>query len=300
MMNELEIFLSKEYDTSMLNLHSNNLLRRKYIRDNFLKKELLKYLIEELDYSCNYISNNIFLKKGYKVDVTTIINVCKEYDIKTKTIKETSNSNFVRDRYKETCKLKYGSENSLSKNTKPYLKRNETVKFKYGVNNVFQLENVKNKLKQTMIEKYGITTPCLLPNYKGNAGRTSKIHITINNYLIEKNINFISEAKNKFLKFNDFLLKEYSPIVDILIEDSKLVIEVYGDRWHANPKIYKENDLIYTWKGEIQAKKIWEFDLLRKKQIESFGYEVIEIWEMDILKNLKKVKETIDEKIFKN
>ncbi len=45
----------------------------------------------------------------------------------------------------------------------------------------------------------------------------------------------------------------------------KLIIEVQGDMWHANPLFYKENDLIM---GKLLAKDIWAKDERKKKKAE--------------------------------
>jgi len=65
--------------------------------------------------------------------------------------------------------------------------------------------------------------------------------------------------------------------------------------WHANPKIYKSSDIIKKWGGSKTAKEIWDFDKFRIKQIEKFGYRVIVLWQLDILKNFDKIKRIIDE-----
>ena len=101
---------------------------------------------------------------------------------------------------------------------------------------------------------------------------------------------FISEYAGDFLKYNEELGRYYNPRPDILIPDKKIIIEVQGDSWHANPKIYKKDDIIDTWDGEISAEQIWRRDDIRKRHLESFGYKVIYIWEHDIKHNIGGVK----------
>jgi very-short-patch-repair endonuclease len=293
-MTELKKFNKLQLNTNILNLPSQSHKRREYIR-SFLTKELFEELVVKMEYSANYISLEIFKPKGYIIDPGTIINFCKEFGIKTKNMKEQANSSFVRNKYKNTCIKKYGAENALSKNTKCYKKRNRTVKKKYGVKNVFQDENVKLKCKETLFNNYGVHSAVHLPCHQRNYGRRSKIHKKIENYLSESNIIYKSEAQNKFCSYNNYLNRIYSPQVDILIESKKIVIEINGNKWHANPKLYKSTDLINKWGGKKTAKEIWEFDYYRNKQIESFGYKVIVLWELDILKNFDKIKEIINE-----
>lgn len=292
-MTPLEIFENLVIDLNILSLPSQNHIRRKYIRKYIMTEELIRYCIENLNFSANHICHEIFSKKGYYTDAGTIIDFCKEKNIKTKTIKESANSFNVRNKYKKTCLKKFNKINSLCKDTTAYLKRNDTVKMKYNVNNVFQLESIKEKSKRSMITKYGVNHSIFLPTTERSYGRRSKIHKKIEEFLIENNVDFKSEVKNKFKKYNNFLNKEYSPIVDILIENKKIVIEINGDLWHANPKFYKSNDKIRRFKGLISAQDVWKFDNLRISQIESFGYTVIVLWECDINNNMNLIKEIL-------
>lgn len=293
-MTELEKFNNQTLDIKILNLPSQNHKRRAYIR-SFLTKELLIELVLEKKYSSNYICLNVLKPKGYITRAESIISFCHEYGIKTNSLVEQANNPNVRNLYKNTCIKKYGAENALSKNTKIYKKRNITVKRKYGVSNVFQSEYIKNKSRETLYKKYGVYTPVNLPWYERNYGRRSKIHKKIEKYLEESNIAYVSEVKNKFTKYNDYLDRIYAPQVDILIESKKIVIEINGDIWHANPKIYKSSDIIKKWGGVKTAKEIWDFDKFRIKQIENFGYKVIVLWQLDILKNFDKIKRIINE-----
>lgn len=296
-MTPLEKFQNLVLDTEIIALSSQNHLRREYIRTNLITKSLLKYLVETCNYSIYHIATKIYQPKGYVVDASTLIDFCNEYGIVTKSVKERANDPIVRKKYVDTCFKKYGTINSLSKGTNSYKKRNKTVKKKYGVTNVFQLESVKTKTKKTLREKYGVDNPINLPSFERNNGRKSKLQLCIENILIKNNIVFESEASNRFSKFNKKLNKFYSPIVDVLINHKKIVIEVNGDLWHGNPKIYKPTDKIKKWGGIITASKIWELDKIRKKQIESFGYKVMVLWESDIRKNIEKIEKTLIKKL---
>jgi very-short-patch-repair endonuclease len=277
----------------ILALSSRNHERRKYIRNTFLTKPLLKYLVETCNYSHYHIATEIFKPIGYLVDAGTLIDFCRKNNIKTKSIKERANDLNVREKYKKTCLQKYKKNNALSKNTTPYKKRNKTIKSKYGVDNVFQLDTIKKKSKETLLNKYGVNNPINIVSYKRNSGRRSKIQKKVE-YLLKKNkINFKSEVGNIFGKFNKKLNKFYSPIVDIFIENMKIVIEINGDHWHGNPSKYKSDDIIKKWGGLIKVSDIWELDKIRQKQIESFGYKVIVFWESDIRKNIEKIDKTI-------
>ena len=76
-------------------------------------------------------------------------------------------------------------------------------------------------------------------------------------------------------------------IPDFIDTEHKLIIEAYGDFWHANPKKYKSSDIVYDDKT---AKEIWEHDSLRIKELETVGYKILIIWEYE-LKNKERVKQ---------
>ncbi len=288
-MTELEKLKNTQLDTNLLNKKASK-NRGKYIR-KILTKELLTELILENQYSCYHIVTKILPDFGIKIYAGFIIKLAKTLNIKTKNIKEICNSPLVLEKRKETCRIKYGADNCLSKNTSAYKKRNNTIIEKYGCENVFQLESVKTKSKETLFDKYGIQNPCELPYYERNNGRRSKIQIKIENFLTEINIDFQIEVGKIFRKDN------YSPIVDILISDKKIIFEIYGDKWHANPLKYKSNDLIKTWDGWLTAEQIWKKDKKRQEQLESFGYKVIILWENDIRRNFDVLKEYINENL---
>jgi len=63
--------------------------------------------------------------------------------------------------------------------------------------------------------------------------------------------------------------------VDGLLE--KLVIEYFGDYFHANPCFYEPNQKLLG----SNAKDKWKKDELRLNQIKEKGYDIIKIWEND-------------------
>lgn len=299
MVKTLEEFKQFIPDLELLAKH-NNPKRNKYLNDIF-EKELLYQIFITLDMSANSFIYDYAVPKGMKTSASTIIDLAKKHGIKTKTIKETSKNEKVRKRYKETCLKRYGAENSLAHGTIFYMKRNQTVKEKFGVENVFQLENVKIKSKATMFQKYGTYSAIFLPTHKKNNGKLSAPHKKISMFLNENNIKHKNEAANKCGKFNTDLNKFYSPIFDILIENHNLVIEIYGDHWHCNPTKFNKNDLIKSFWKKVKKENpkcvqdVWDFDKKREDHIRSFGYQLLIFWESDIMKrdSFERVKKEI-------
>jgi hypothetical protein len=291
-MTKLDVLLNNGFDSEIIKLHSNNHKRREYM-NHILDVELLTELFNR--YTAHAASIEVFGFLGLKLSAGSIIERATKLGIKTPTTQEQARKTAVRNKYKDTCLLKYGTLNALSKGTTAYTKKNNTIIAKYGVSNVFQLESIKEKAKKTMLGRYGVTHNIYRKDRYINTGRKSKPHTIVENILTELNVSFSSEKNMGWLAFNNELKKEYCPRPDIVLADCKIVIEIYGDRWHANPEMYKASDYIQTWAGNESAEDIWKFDQIRVRHIESFGYKVHVFWEKDILKQRTKVKEQLNE-----
>ena len=62
----------------------------------------------------------------------------------------------------------------------------------------------------------------------------------------------------------------------------KHIIEFNGDFWHANPKIYNENDQLARFGHEYDtAKNIWKRDKERIERFKHCGFQVLVVWESD-------------------
>lgn len=119
-----------------------------------------------------------------------------------------------------------------------------------------------------------------------------------------------SSQHDKFkswLLLNEFVdFKSESPIegtkyyVDELDNAHKIVVEYYGDFWHANPNIYEAEDEVNLPGGSVLAEEIWTRDRKRRKCIEQKGYKMLVIWESDFKKDKKKVEKLIREFYEKN
>ena len=259
-----------------ISCYRNKILNKKYLTKNILK----------LRRSCYSLEKEL---NDPKIQTKHIIARCKELGIKTQTIKEAMNNPITKRQREETNLKKYGYKNNFQSPT-----TQKTLAKKYGkdITNVFQLESVKQKSKQTLIEKYGVENPVDLPSYRRNNGKKSIPHQRIENILDEYNIIYISENIEgiNFNRYNKSLKRKYNPRPDIIIPENQIIIEIYGDTFHANPKKYKPNDIIVTWAGELYAKDIWKQDKIRVNHLKSFGYRVYCLWVSDIQKDIGKIK----------
>jgi very-short-patch-repair endonuclease len=98
-------------------------------------------------------------------------------------------------------------------------------------------------------------------------------------YFQNHDINFIPQYV-----INDIL------IADFFLPDYNCIFEVYGDYWHANPKIYGDGEGLKPL-NDMQ-KKNRQKDIRRYKVIKNkLGYNFYSIWENDIYSDLNKVME---------
>lgn len=101
--------------------------------------------------------------------------------------------------------------------------------------------------------------------------RETKIELAVHKILRDNDIDFITQ-------FSD-IGKYY---VDIFIPSKNLVLEVDGDFWHANPKLYDAEKILPFPRGPKMAKEIWERDRIRQSEIESLGYNVVRVFGSEI------------------
>lgn len=143
----------------------------------------------------------------------------------------------------------------------------------------------KGKFKgKTWEERYGIKEAN--KRRKNNANRMAKTNSSLlreRTSKLEKQ--FLVELKQKGYVSNKQISK-YT--VDYVNENTKHIIEINGDYWHCNPKLFKPN--YYNSSIGMTASEKWKYDEERKKYLENLGYNVTIVWESD-LKNYNKEKE---------
>jgi len=109
-------------------------------------------------------------------------------------------------------------------------------------------------------------------------------------------------CSNNILTSIELMLKETNNEVhrkyykyDILISNTNKLIEVNGDKWHANPLIYKNTDIINIFGVDKKCEDIWIMDSNKRKCAESYGFTVLSVWESDLKYNLEKtIKEILN------
>jgi len=74
-------------------------------------------------------------------------------------------------------------------------------------------------------------------------------------------------------------------VYDIFIQELNLLIEVNGDYWHFNPSFYEAD--YFDRHRKLFARDVWERDKRKIELAISSGYNVITIWQNDLLQNFE-------------
>jgi len=157
-------------------------------------------------------------------------------------------NNYI-DRQRYTCSLEYFIE-------------------KYG--EVSGLEKFDNFVKKRSFEfGYSDISQQLFDELKNN----------LTNYTL------FYATNNKEYYFVD-TINHITYMTDLFIKELNLVVEFNGDKWHANPEIYSDNDIpipfLKKQNRPYLAKDIWKKDANKIKFIKTKVTDVIIIWEKDL------------------
>lgn len=212
------------------------------------------------------------LMERYGVDNISLIPSCKEKKLQ-KLMDSGVNSwsehfKLCEENRNIAIKLFANDPEKMLKKRQQYL---QTIRHRYGVDNVAQIAEVREKISinatQRMSEKTSdelrmITLPARTQLMKGDHWETKPEKYL---QMILTNLG-ISYTKHVFVDGFNF---------DLMIGD-KILIEVNGDFWHANPNKYKGDDVLLVG---LTAQQLWNKDLNKKQIVESHGYKVLVYWE---------------------
>lgn len=97
---------------------------------------------------------------------------------------------------------------------------------------------------------------------------------------IEEKVSQALELAKLDFQFSRFVARRQ---FDFHVTGTKVLIEVQGDYWHANPTIYSFADCLnFPGRREVHVCDIWARDEEKRRIAEKFGYRVIYVWEKDI------------------
>jgi G:T-mismatch repair DNA endonuclease (very short patch repair protein) len=193
------------------------------------------------------------------------------------------------EKTKATNLKNYGYEHNFCKDHPSRKKWEKRLLDEEGIVNVFQRAEVKEKISKTLIEKYGVESPSKIITARGK-NVYSSIHKLAVGLLQKEGIEV--KIEKKIPKKNGYF---YS--FDIVIHP-KILIEINGDYWHGNPRIYKPTDIILKGSSkEVLVSDKWASDKKKIAVARRRGYSVLVIWESDLKSNPKReIKRILDAK----
>jgi G:T-mismatch repair DNA endonuclease (very short patch repair protein) len=285
-------------------------LRFQVLKQNFGQEKTSFYFLKKFYIDLEY-SLPMF-KEVYGLSYNQTLFLLKYHNIKTRTSKEAAETKTTRAKFKATCINKYGQDNP-SKTKKIKNKKRKTFLKNYGVDNIFKTNEFKKNLDKYFREKHGLSRREVVSqsNRKIWASKTQEekdawLDKSIRSekaieslFSATKGYN-ISSIEYRICNMLDILQIEYTQqlmikydtkkrkFYDVYLPHINLIIEVNGDYWHANPALYKANDIIHYRFANITAKHIWEKDQKKIDLAIKNGYSVEVWWEQD----LKKLSET--------
>lgn len=214
-------------------------------------------------------------------DIHTFINPSKGYQ-KHCSCRCAQLDKGVRDKYKNSCLLKYGVDNGFKLDC-----IKQTNLERYGVANPFSSEIIKEKIKQTNIERYGVANPQQNKEIKETTQRTLLERYGVNCGCKLKPLHNRSKGE---IELYDYISSIYTDAIandiqvikplelDIYIPSINVGVEYDGDYWHSLPKMRKR-------------------DILKNNICKLKSINLIRVLESDWLSDKNNVKSIIKEKI---
>jgi G:T-mismatch repair DNA endonuclease (very short patch repair protein) len=230
------------------------------------------------------------------------------YGIPKRSISESRLTKEGSKRIKESFFSKYGVENPSQIDEVKEKKRKTFLK-NYGVDNIWKSKKYYEWLNDYMLINYGVKRISTNPwgwvdcEESVKKARIEKFHRGRDKWWETLTDEERSVIMGKLCSSNTFSSKIESRIenslnrlhishkrwvnlgnrnFDFKINESNILIEVNGDFWHANPKIYKSDEFVNFPNGKIKAENIWKRDSDKAKVAEERGFCLIVIWEHDL------------------
>jgi len=228
------------------------------------------------------------IKNEFGIDFKSFIFLLDYFGIKSRSISESSNL-ISKGKYKKTCNERYGVDNVSQRFEVKERKKNTFTK-NYGVDNIFKDADFKkwifdnnfawnNLSKEENQERIKKQTESIKKYWNNLTDeQKNKVH-TFGTSSLETKISEI--LNNLSISYStQFPLK--GKVFDFIISNTKILIEVNGDYWHCNPSRYNENDIVSHPSGKVKVCDIWKKDTKKREIAENNGYKLIYIWEAEI------------------
>jgi hypothetical protein len=208
-----------------------------------------------------YFNYNIFISKHGIYTCYKCCNVKNKLTCFQKYGKFYSATEDYRNKVNTTIVEKYGSEEEYSNFIRKVSK--EKCIEKYGVDNVFQLENIKDKIKQTLGERYGVEHALQSVEF---FNKSQKNGLKVKRY---NGVNYQGSFELDFLKFCEQK--------NIMVKKHKSIDYKYNDSIRKYfPDFYlPEYNLIVEIKSSYYYQKELDRNLLKEEYSKKSGFDFI-------------------------
>lgn len=245
------------------------------------------------------------IRKEYGIDFKAMKDLLTYYNIPLRTISQSRLTTTAKTKIKQTLEKTYGVSNPSQLDWVKE-KKKKTFLSHYGVDNIWKSETYYKWLDDYMLIHYGAKRITTNPWGWQGAGKKRKDErirklwdgrdewwsslddeerSKIMAKLCSKNT-FGSKIESRVREALDRIHISHKRWVsignrnfDFKIDGCKILIEVNGDFWHANPSKYAASDIIPFPDGHRKAKDIWEKDEKKRLTAEQNGYRVLVLWE---------------------
>lgn len=275
-----------------------------------MKKKTIDDLLKEYDVSQEWLEEHYGrlkwslpdIRRTKRLGFKTTCRLLRHFGIPIRGSSESASLQHVREKYSQTCEERYGV-NNVSKNDSIKKKKAQTFIENYGVDNIWKLKSYYAWLDSYMVSKYGSKRTGVAiweteQHSKQAIKRWANFSPEKREELIKKiidNLHKVSSSKDNRIETRisqllDELQFTYTRrvrhgryVFDFVLSDFNVAIETNGDFWHANPLIYKEDDVLkFPGTKGLMAKDIWEKDKRKLDYAKKNGYSLITIWETEI------------------
>lgn len=223
----------------------------------------------------NYVNSTKKINK-YSCN-NTACQISKRRELKEKGI------NSPQKKAKETVLERYGVEN-VFQTQEVKNKRKESMISRYGVEHLMQSENhlkeIQNKSKQTNLKRYGTKYPSQNKKVQQKIKQTflkkygSTNHTQYDTYTPKENSSLIEKSVLKYVEqiTDKKVVSNYKDKkeIDIYIPELKIGIEVNGLYWHSEKFLereYHKSKTKHFLNKRIKVVHIWEDEWINKKEI---------------------------------
>lgn len=250
------------------------------------------------------------IRKHCGIDFKACQDLLRHYGIPVRTASQARLTPVGKERIRNSYREKYGVENPSQIESVKQKKR-DTFNKHYGVDNIWKSPEYYKWLEDYMLIHYGVKRVSTNPwgwngaGEKRKADRIKKLWRGRDMWWVSLSDEEKSAIMGRVCSANTIGSKIGTRVAEALdrlhityrrwvsvgvrnfdfeIDGCKVLVEVNGDFWHANPEIYDADDLVPFPNGCQRAKTVWENDERKRLTAERFGYRLLTIWESELKK----------------